>query len=58
MLGIEPKQALFVGDSDTDVACARAAGCPVVVVRDGYNHGIPAETLGADAVIDSFSELV
>jgi phosphoglycolate phosphatase len=53
-----PSDALFVGDSDTDVRCARAAGCPVVVVRDGYNHGTPATELGADAVIDSFLELV
>ncbi len=57
-LGLEPTDALFVGDSDTDVGCARAAGCPVVVVRDGYNHGVPADELGADAVIESFSDLV
>lgn len=57
-LGLEPADALFVGDSDTDVNCARAAGCPVVVVRDGYNHGVPAAELGADAVIESFTDLV
>ena len=57
-LGLAPGDALFVGDSQTDVLCARAAGCPVVCVRDGYNHGIPAEQLGADAVIESFSDLV
>jgi phosphoglycolate phosphatase len=58
MLSVRPEEALFVGDSETDVSCARAAGCPVVVVRDGYNHGIPAEALAADAVIDSFLDLV
>lgn len=57
-LSVATAEALFVGDSDTDVHCARAAGCPVVVVRDGYNHGIPAAELGADAVIDSFLDLV
>lgn len=57
-LGLDSADALFVGDSTTDVDCARAAGCPVVVVRDGYNHGIPASELGADAVIESFTELV
>lgn len=57
-LGVAPADSLFVGDSETDVACARAAGCPVVVVRDGYNHGVPAHRLGADAVIASFRELV
>lgn len=57
-LRIAPAESLFVGDSDTDVKCARAAGCPVVVVRDGYNHGVPAIELGADAVIESFLDLV
>ena len=57
-LKVEPESALFVGDSAADVGCARAAGCPVVVVRDGYNHGTPADELGADAVIESFSDLV
>ena len=49
---------LFVGDSSADVKCARAAGCDVVCVRDGYSHGIPAEELGADSVIESFQDLV
>jgi phosphoglycolate phosphatase len=57
-LDLTPAQALFVGDSETDVACARAAGCPVVCVADGYNHGVAPEALGADAVIDSFWDLV
>jgi phosphoglycolate phosphatase len=57
-MGLEAAESLLVGDSETDVACARAAGCPVVCVADGYNHGVPAHQLGADAVIDSFRDLV
>jgi phosphoglycolate phosphatase len=57
-LGLEVNEVLFVGDSTTDVNCARAAGCAVVCVRDGYNHGIAAQALGADAVIESFRDLV
>jgi phosphoglycolate phosphatase len=57
-LGLTPAEVLFVGDSETDVACARAAGCAIVCVRDGYNHGVPADALGADRVIDSFQELL
>lgn len=53
-----PSNSLVVGDSQTDVLCARAAGCPVVCVRDGYNHGVPADQLGADAVIESFLDLL
>ncbi len=38
--------ALFVGDSATDVACARAAGCRVVVYRH-YSQGIVPEMVEA-----------
>ena len=58
LLGVAVTDTLFVGDSATDVDCARAAGCDVVCVRDGYNHGTPADELGADRVIDSMLELV
>ena len=57
-LRVAPEDALFVGDSATDVACARAAGCDVVLYRHGYNQGRDPETLGADAVVDSFAALV
>ena len=53
-----PAETLFVGDSITDVNAAKAAGCPVVCVRDGYSHDTPASELGADAVIDSFCQLL
>lgn len=57
-LGVAAAEALFVGDSATDVACARAAGCRVVVYRHGYNQGVAPEALGADGVIDSFEALL
>ena len=47
-----------MGDSATDVACARAAGCAIVLYRYGYNHGHDPETLGADAVMESLIALV
>lgn len=52
-----PAQTLMVGDSSNDAAAARAAGCPVVLVRYGYNHGEPVEAAGADALIDRLDEL-
>ncbi len=48
--------ALMVGDARTDVGAAVAAGVPVVAVSYGYSDVPPAE-LGADALIDSFTEL-
>jgi phosphoglycolate phosphatase len=57
-LGTPPHNTLLVGDSQTDVLCARAAGCPIVCVDYGYRHGVPADQLGADSVIESLSALV
>ena len=49
--------AAFVGDSIVDVETAKAAGVPCVAVSFGYADR-PACQLGADAVIDAFSDLV
>jgi phosphoglycolate phosphatase len=56
-LGTEPGRTLMVGDSRNDAEAARAAGCPVVLVSYGYNHGEPAASAGPDAVVDSLAEL-
>lgn len=53
-----PEDTLFVGDSKTDVDAARAAGCPIVCMRYGYNHNTPPDQLGADQVLDTFKELL
>ena len=45
-------RTLVVGDSANDARAARAAGCPVVLVRYGYNHGEPVDSVDADAFID------
>ncbi|UCI28718.1 phosphoglycolate phosphatase [Mesorhizobium sp. B2-8-5] len=55
-LGVEPYEALMVGDSISDVGAARAAGMPVVLLRGGYTH-VPVEELGADLVCDSLLDL-
>ncbi len=57
-LGVGTDETLFVGDSETDVLAANAAGIPVVCVRDGYNHGVDVATLSLDGVIDSFADLL
>jgi len=56
-LGAAPSRTLVVGDSRNDAAAARAAGCPVVLVTYGYNHGEPARAVEADAHLDSLAEL-
>ena len=57
-LGVQPAQALMVGDSSNDAQAARAAGCPVVLVRYGYNHGEPVDGVDADAHVDTLSDIL
>lgn len=57
-LGCTPSQTLMVGDSANDVRAARSAGMPVVCVTYGYNRGDDVATLGADAVITEFADLL
>jgi phosphoglycolate phosphatase len=47
---------IMIGDSITDVATARAAKAPVIVVSYGYTPE-PAASLGGDAVTDDFREI-
>jgi len=56
-LGVPPAATLMIGDSSNDAAAARAAGCPVVLVSYGYNHGEPVHGVDCDAVIDRIDEL-
>lgn len=56
-LGVSPAQALMVGDSSNDAKAARAAGCPVVLVRYGYNHGEPIDAVDADAHVDLMTHI-
>lgn len=51
-LGGEP--GVMIGDSITDVATARAARAPVILVSYGYTPE-PAHNLGGDAVTDDFA---
>ena len=50
------ESAIMIGDSAIDVAAARNAKIPVILVRGGYTTA-PVETLGADLVIDHLGHL-
>ncbi|HMA06343.1 MAG TPA: HAD-IA family hydrolase, partial [Ramlibacter sp.] len=56
-LGSTPAGTLMLGDSSNDAAAARAAGCPVLLVTYGYNHGEPIRAVPADGYLDSMAEL-
>jgi phosphoglycolate phosphatase len=56
-LGSLPSQTLVIGDSSNDAAAARAAGCPVLLVTYGYNHGEPVRAVDCDGFLDSLAEV-
>jgi phosphoglycolate phosphatase len=54
--GGDAARSVMVGDSETDIATAKAAGVPVVAVDFGYTD-IPVVELGPDRVISHFDAL-
>ena len=55
-LDTESANALYVGDSKTDVDTARAADVSVALVDGGYTLE-PATTLGADWVVEGLADI-
>ncbi len=55
--GINPQDALMIGDSISDVKASRAAGFDIICMSYGYNHGDDIRDANPDLVIDSMSEL-
>ena len=53
--GGDPARSIMVGDSDTDVATAKAAGIPIIGVSFGYTE-IPMRDLRPDVLIDHYRE--
>lgn len=56
--GIEPSQALMVGDSANDLAPALALGMPSVAVSYGYHQNQSLEDFAPLLVTDRFGEVV
>jgi len=56
--GVDANQALFVGDSRSDVRAACAAGVQCVAVSYGYNHGRPIAEENPALVLDDLRQLV
>ena len=56
-LGVKPEESLMLGDSQSDVKAARAAGFKIICMSYGYNHGEDIRDYNPDVVIDSMAEL-
>ncbi len=57
LLGVTPDESTMLGDSQSDVKAARAAGFQIICMSYGYNHGEDIRDSHPDAVIDSMAEL-
>jgi phosphoglycolate phosphatase len=55
-LGVEPGEAVMVGDGAADIDSARSAGVRAIAVRGGYAHA-PIDELGADMLLDDLVSL-
>ena len=57
-LGSAPHRTLMIGDSSNDAQAAHAAGCPVVLMTYGYNHGQDIRRTLARAHLDRLTDLM
>jgi phosphoglycolate phosphatase len=55
LAGGDPDRAIMVGDSDTDISTARAAGIPCIAVDFGYTD-VPVTELNPTTVISHYRE--
>ena len=51
--GLSPHQVVAIGDSSNDAEAARHAGCRVLNVPYGYNHGQPIQTVDSDGIVST-----
>ena len=56
-LSLDISEGVYVGDSKNDVATARNAGCPVICVNYGYNHGLDIADANPDKIITRLGEV-
>jgi phosphoglycolate phosphatase len=53
---LDPAQVVAIGDSSNDAEAARAAGCFVLTVPYGYNHGRPVHEIDSDGIVGTLLE--
>lgn len=56
-LQVEPTEAVYIGDSDVDLATARAAGLPEILVEWGFRDREELEPLGASCFAKDTAQL-
>jgi len=56
-LGVEPANLLYIGDSLSDIAAARAAKCRVVAVTYGYGDYDVLAAARPDGLLDNLAKI-
>jgi phosphoglycolate phosphatase len=51
--GLQPREVVAIGDSSNDAQAARAAGCKVLNVPYGYNHGESIHNVDSDGIVST-----
>lgn len=51
-----PAEMVAIGDSINDAQAARAAGCSILMVPYGYNHGQSVQEIDSDGIVSSLLE--
>jgi len=54
--GLAPANVVAIGDSSNDAQAARAAGCRVLNVPYGYNHGESIHDVDSDGIVSTLLE--
>ncbi|MFL6658363.1 MAG: phosphoglycolate phosphatase [Massilia sp.] len=54
--GLTPSEVVAIGDSSNDAEAARAAGCFVLTVPYGYNHGVSIHETDSDGIVTTLLE--
>lgn len=54
--GLAPHEVVAIGDSSNDAEAARAAGCYVLTVPYGYNHGRSIHETDSDGIVTTLLE--
>ena len=50
---VQPHEVVAIGDSSNDAEAARAAGCRILTVPYGYNHGQSVHSIDTDGIVGS-----
>ena len=50
---LAPSHVVAIGDSSNDAKAARAAGCRVLCVPYGYNHGESVQMIDSDGIVET-----